>query len=241
MSLFRLGILKNRGQERMKHMEWPDKAGFIIAAPGFKYIGITGVIALLAMGIGGYIPGGLALCLFVFVCWFFRDPERNIPPESNALVSPADGKVISIETIEESTVVTGSCIRVSIFMNVFNVHVNRVPMDGVVENVTYFPGKFFNASLDKASEHNERNALVIKTDQGSVYGVVQIAGLIARRIVCRVQPGERLERGRRYGMIRFGSRLDLHLPLETDIVVTLGQNVSAGSSIVGYLNREQNK
>ena len=126
-------------------------------------------------------------------------------------------------------------------MNVFNVHVNRVPMDGVVEKVTYFPGKFFNASLDKASEHNERNALVIKTPQGSIYGVVQIAGLIARRIVCRVQPGDRLERGRRYGMIRFGSRLDLHLPLDTDIAVTLGQKVSAGSSIVGYLNQEQGK
>ena len=225
----------------MKNMKWPDKAGFIIAAPGFKYIGITGVIAALAMGLGGYIPGGGAFCLFVFVCWFFRDPERKIPPESHALVSPADGKVISIETIENSTVVNGSCIRVCIFMNVFNVHVNRVPMDGVVEKVTYFPGKFFNASLDKASEHNERNALVIKSPQGAVYGVVQIAGLIARRIVCRVQPGDRLERGRRYGMIRFGSRLDLHLPLDTDIAVTLGQKVSAGSSIVGYLNQEQGK
>ena len=219
-------------------MEWPDNAGFIIAAPGFKYIGIAGVIAGLAMGLGGYIFGGLAFCLFAFVCWFFRDPERKIPPESHALVSPADGKVISIETIEDSTVVSGSCIRVCIFMNVFNVHVNRVPMGGVVEKVTYFPGKFFNASLDKASEYNERNALVIKTPQGLVYGVVQIAGLIARRIVCRVQPGDRLERGRRYGMIRFGSRLDLHLPLDTDLAVTLGQKVSAGSSIVGYLSQE---
>jgi phosphatidylserine decarboxylase len=225
----------------MKDMKWPDEAGFFIAAPGFKYIGITGVIAALALGLGGPIPGGLALCLFAFVCWFFRDPERDIPPESNALVSPADGKVISIETIADSTVVNGSCLRVCIFMNVFNVHVNRVPMDGVVEKVTYFPGKFFNASLDKASEHNERNALVIRTPQGAVYGVVQIAGLIARRIVCRVQSGDRLERGRRYGMIRFGSRLDLHLPLDTDIAVTLGQKVSAGTSIVGYLSQEQRK
>jgi len=223
----------------MKKREWPDRAGFIIAAPGFKYIGITGVVAALALGVGGIIPGGLALAVFAFVCWFFRDPDREIPPESHALVSPADGKVISIETIPGSTVVSGSCIRVCIFMNVFNVHVNRVPMEGVVEKVTYYPGKFFNASLDKASEHNERNALVIRTPQGAVYGVVQIAGLIARRIVCRVQPGDSLERGRRYGMIRFGSRLDLHLPLDMDIAVTLGQKVSAGTSIVGYLNQAQ--
>ncbi|SMC46219.1 phosphatidylserine decarboxylase [Desulfocicer vacuolatum DSM 3385] len=225
----------------MKDIKWPEKAGFIIAAPGFKYIGIAGVIAALAMGLGGAVSGGIGLGLFAFVCWFFRDPERTIPPQSNALVSPADGKVISIETIENSTVVSGSCIRVCIFMNVFNVHVNRVPMGGKVEKVTYFPGKFFNASLDKASEHNERNALVIKTPQGAVYGVVQIAGLIARRIVCHIKPGDRLERGKRYGMIRFGSRLDLHLPLNTNIAVTLGQKVSAGSSIVGYLGREHEK
>ena len=219
----------------MKADRWPEKAGFFIAAPGFKYIGIIGVITALAMWWGGLVTGGIALCLLGFVCWFFRDPEREIPPDASALVSPADGRVIRIETLTDSTVVDGPCLLVCIFMNVFNVHVNRVPMDGVVERATYFPGKFFNASLDKASEHNERNALVIRTPQGGIYGVVQIAGLIARRIVCRVQPGHHLERGRRYGMICFGSRLDLHLPLNTDIAVTMGQKVSAGSSIVGYL------
>ncbi len=224
----------------MESNRWPDKAGFFIAAPGFKYIGIAGVITAMALWLGGSVFGGIALFVFAFVCWFFRDPEREIPVDVNALVSPADGRVISIETLTDSTVVDGPCLRVCIFMNVFNVHVNRVPMGGVVEKVTYFPGKFFNASLDKASEYNERNALVIRTPGGAVYGVVQIAGLIARRIVCRVQPGHRLERGRRYGMICFGSRLDLHLPLDTDIAVTVGQKVSAGSSIVGYLNRETN-
>ena len=223
----------------MKSDKWPDKADFFIAAPGFKYIGIAGVITAIVLWLGGPVFGGIAFFVFCYVCWFFRDPQRDIPSDINALVSPADGKVISVETLADSTVIDGSCLRVCIFMNIFNVHVNRVPMGGVVEKSTYFPGKFFNASLDKASEHNERNALVIKTPGGAVYGVVQIAGLVARRIVCGVQPGNHLEKGRRYGMICFGSRLDLHLPLDTDIAVTVGQKVSAGSSIVGYLRGEK--
>ena len=219
----------------MKGSGWPEKAGFIIAAPGFKFIGLAGVVTGFAFWAGGAVPGTLALFFLMFVCWFFRDPQRVIPPGDRTVVSPADGRVVAITPLETSAVLDSPCVRISIFMSVFNVHVNRVPLSGVVEKTAYYPGKFLNASLDKASEHNERNVLVIKTPSGQVYGVVQIAGLIARRIVCPVRPGEALVRGRRYGMIRFGSRLDLYLPPETDIAVTIGDRVVAGSSPVGHL------
>ncbi len=181
------------------------------------------------------MPGVAALALTAFVCWFFRDPDRLIPGEVNALVSPADGRVVKAEAVMENDYVDGPCTMVSIFMNVFNVHVNRVPFTGTVDRAVYFPGKFFNASLDKASKDNERNALVIRTDQGRYYGVVQIAGLVARRIVCDVKPGDTLVRGDRYGMICFGSRLDLYLPTDTRICVKVGERVSAGASTIGFL------
>ena len=186
---------------------------------------------------GWTVMGFLALGPSLFVCWFFRDPDRVIPRDPHAIVSPADGRVVKVAREETNPYREGPCTKVSIFMNVFNVHVNRVPMGGVVEKVAYFPGKFINASLDKASEDNERNALVIKTPAGYSYTVVQIAGLIARRIVCRVGKGDHLERGRRYGMICFGSRLDLHLPLETEIAVALGDKVKAGSSVIGVMEQ----
>lgn len=222
----------------MKKEKWPEGARGVIAAPGLKYIGMAGVITGLIFWFGGIVAGGVALLPFLFVCWFFRDPERQIPLGEDAIVSPADGRVIRITPLPACDVMSDPCIRVSIFMNVFNVHVNRVPLSGVVEKATYHPGKFFNASLDKASEHNERNSLVIKTPSGALYGVVQIAGLIARRIVCRVKPGDTLERGHRYGMICFGSRLDVYLPPDTDIAVTIGQKVSAGASVVGKLSKK---
>lgn len=221
----------------MKNEKWPEGAGGVIAAPGLKYIGIAGVFTGFVFWFGGIFAGSVALLPFLFVCWFFRDPERQIPSGDDTIVSPADGRVIRITPVASSEVMPEPCIRVSIFMNVFNVHVNRIPLSGVVEKAIYYPGKFFNASLDKASEHNERNALVIKTPSGALYGVVQIAGLIARRIVCRVKPGDIMERGRRYGMICFGSRLDVYLPPDTDIAVTIGQKVSAGASVVGYLGK----
>ncbi|MBI9092179.1 MAG: phosphatidylserine decarboxylase family protein [Desulfobacterium sp.] len=221
--------------KNVNDLKWPAKADFPFARPGFVYIAAACMVAGLLFLVGWTVAGVMASCVAAFVCWFFRDPDRVIPQEKGALVSPADGRVIVAERVETNDYVEGPCLQVSIFMNVFNVHVNRVPFTGVVERAQYFPGKFFNASLDKASKDNERNALVIKTEAGKRYGVVQIAGLVARRIVCKVEKGETLTRGDRYGMICFGSRLDLYLSEDTALAVQLGEKVSAGSSIIGYL------
>jgi phosphatidylserine decarboxylase len=216
--------------------KWPAKADLPVAGPGLVFIGLgCGVTGLLFL-LGWQVAAWPALALTLFTVWFFRDPDRRIPPESDVVVSPADGKVIIAGPASGSAYVDGPCIKVSIFMNVFNVHVNRVPFSGTVDRVEYHPGKFFNASLDKASEHNERNALVVRTASGVRYAVVQIAGLIARRIVCAIGPGDALERGRRYGMIRFGSRLDLYLPADTRLRVAVGDRVKAGATIIGTLS-----
>lgn len=224
-----------KGMKNLNDLKWPAKADFPFARPGFVYIAAACMVTASFFLMGWTVLGVIASCVSAFICWFFRDPDRVIPQESGALVSPADGRVVIAERVETNDYVDGPCLQVSIFMNVFNVHVNRVPFTGVVEHAEYFPGKFFNASLDKASKDNERNALVIRTEAGKLYGVVQIAGLIARRIVCKVKKGESLTRGNRYGMICFGSRLDLYLPEDTALEVQLGENVSAGSSIIGYL------
>ena len=151
------------------------------------------------------------------------------------MVSPADGRVVVAGKMETSPFYDGPCQKISIFMSVFNVHINRIPYDGMVEKIDYHPGKFLNASLDKASDDNERNAVFIQTDKGSRFCVVQIAGLIARRIICQVQAGERVRSGQRFGLICFGSRLDIYLPSEAVVAVTVGEKVTAGTSIVGYL------
>ena len=167
--------------KNLNDLKWPAKADFPFARPGFVYIAAACLVTGLLFLVGWTVPGVLSACVATFVCWFFRDPDRDIPQDEGALVSPADGRVVVAERVETNDYVEGPCLQVSIFMNVFNVHVNRVPFTGVVERAKYFPGKFFNASLDKASKDNERNALVIRTEAGRRYGVVQIAGLIARR------------------------------------------------------------
>lgn len=214
---------------------WPATADFPIARPGIPFVCMACIATGLLFFVGWSAAAWVGVLITAFVCWFFRDPERVVPEDPKALVSPADGKIIIAEAVETNPYIDGACVKVSIFMNVFNVHVNRVPFSGTVEKTTYFPGRFFNASFDKASEENERNALVIRTDSGLIYGVVQIAGLVARRIVCKVKKGDSLERGRRYGMIRFGSRLDLYLPEDVELSVSVGDKVSAGSSVVGFL------
>ena len=210
-----------------------------VAVPGLIFIFASGIITGLLFYFAWAVPGCIALFLTGFICWFFRDPERFIPKQEGAIVSPADGKVIVIEKVTDGEYVDNEALKVSIFMNVFNVHVNRVPFDGVVQEIKYTPGKFFNASLDKASEFNERSALTIKTKAGYTFKVVQIAGLIARRIVCKIEENTFLRRGDRYGMIRFGSRLDLYLPCDTKVVVSKGQKVKAGSSILGYFKEKE--
>ncbi len=220
--------------KNVKDSEWPAKADFPIARPGFNYICAACILTGLLFFVGWNTAGIFSLGVSVFICWFFRDPDRLLPEDEHAVVSPADGKVIVSEVIEENQYIEGACVKVSIFMNVFNVHVNRVPFNGKVEKVLYFPGKFVNASFDKASDDNERNALVVLCENGRRYAVVQIAGLIARRIVCPVKEDDILKRGERYGMIRFGSRLDLYLPVDTGIQVSIGDKVKAGKSVIGY-------
>lgn len=219
----------------MDQTKWPARAVLPIAQPGLKYIFITILLTGMLFYSGRVLSAWIGLGITVFVCWFFRDPDRDIPGDEKSLVAPADGKVIIIEKLESCDYLPDPCIKVSIFMNVFNVHVNRVPFDGVVETVQYHPGKFMNASFDKASIHNERNAVMIKTDNGANFAVVQIAGLIARRIVNCVKKGEKVKKGDRYGMIQFGSRLDLYLPFDFDVAVSVGDKTSAGSTIIGKM------
>ncbi|NWH06016.1 phosphatidylserine decarboxylase family protein [Desulfobacter latus] len=219
----------------MDNSKWPAKAVLPIAMPGVKYV----VASVLVTGIlfySGFLKTGiLALLITLFITWFFRDPERRVPEGADLLVSPADGKVIVVEYNAQCEYMDDPCQKVSIFMNVFNVHVNRIPFSGIVEKVQYHPGTFVNASFDKASVHNERNALVIKTDNDSRYVCVQIAGFIARRIVNCVKIREHVHKGDRYGMIQFGSRLDLYLPMGFEILVRPGDKTSAGSSVIGRM------
>ncbi|MEA2064337.1 MAG: phosphatidylserine decarboxylase family protein [Gemmatimonadota bacterium] len=173
--------------------------------------------------------------LALFSLYFFRDPERRVPQGASLVVSPADGRVLGIEDVEEKDFFQGPATRVSIFMSVFDVHVNRAPVSGNVCYRKYRPGKFFNASLDKASSDNESLGLGLEGPDSVKVLVRQIAGLIARRIVCRAGEGTALERGQRYGMIRFGSRLEVYLPPGACWQVSAGDRVTAGESIIARL------
>ncbi len=208
----------------------PSQSAFPIARAGYPFIFAavfaTMVFALLDMA----VPALLGLFAAAFICWFFRDPDRLIPNGDDLIVSPADGKVIKIEDVDETPYFDGPCKRISVFMSVFNVHVNRAPHEGTIRRITYYPGKFFSANLDKASAENEHNALLLESPAGKYVGFVQIAGLVARRIKCAVQEGDAIGRGQRFGMICFGSRLDIYLPRSTEIKVGIGEKVQAGSS-----------
>ncbi len=172
--------------------------------------------------------------LFIFVLQFFRDPPRPIPSEPGAVLSPAHGKVVAIGEVDDPYL-KRRAYRISIFMNVFSVHSNRTPVGGVVRGRWYYPGRFFNAAMDKASLENERNALWIRTVSGIDVVVVQIAGLIARRILCYVEKGDPVAGGERYGFIRFGSRVDVYLPPDARVDVKLGQWVQAGSVVIARM------
>ncbi len=225
----------------MTKFSWPEKPGmtaYPIARPGFPYIGVAAFTTILLAVIGFSSLSFISLLITFFICFFFRDPDRVIQDKKGAISSPADGKVIFAETIDENPYFEGACKKISIFMSVFNVHVNRVPYNGTITDIQYYPGKFVNANLDKASSANERNALVIETEEGYRYATVQVAGLIARRIICGVQAGDVVKRGTRFGLICFGSRLDIYLPPETNLSVNVGEKVQAGTSILGYMKDE---
>ena len=189
--------------------------------------------ALFWVGLKGFASAVLAVMLFV--AFFFRNPERAVPSGEGLLVSPADGRVLNVEEVRLDGLLQGTYRKVSIFMNVFNVHVNRVPHSGRVERIEYHAGKFFSADLDKASADNERNTVLIRTKEGKAFLTIQIAGLIARRIVCWVGEGMEVVRGQRFGLICFGSRLEVVLPLDSKILVQAGQKVRAGETPLGVL------
>uniref|UniRef100_I2Q3I3 Phosphatidylserine decarboxylase proenzyme n=1 Tax=Desulfovibrio sp. U5L TaxID=596152 RepID=I2Q3I3_9BACT len=204
---------------------------FGLARDGWPIIGLFALAALVAALLRWPVPAVVLLLLTAFSLNFFRDPDRAAPTGEGLAVAPADGVVCKMG--EASDPLTGEMRQVvCIFMNVFNVHVNRSPVDGTVTEVRYIPGKFVNASLDKASVDNERNVLGIRDADGGQWSVVQIAGLIARRIVCKAGPGDRLSRGERYGMIKFGSRLDVYLPHGYLPAVTMGQKTTAGLTVL---------
>ena len=182
--------------------------------------------------------GWVGVGLTVWVYYFFRDPERVVPTEDGIMVSPADGIVSLLEpAVPPMELGLGSepMTRVSVFMSVFNCHVNRIPAAGRITTVAYHHGKFLNASLDKASEQNERNGITIELSDGRQYGVVQIAGLVARRIMCWSDEGSDTQRGERFGLIRFGSRLDIYLPSGAEPTVQIGQTMIAGETILARL------
>jgi len=170
----------------------------------------------------------------VFVLQFFRDPARSGSTAANAVLSPADGRIVVVEHTHDPYG-NREALKISVFMNVFNVHSNRSPVDGKVQSVEYFPGKFFNAALDKASLENERNAMVIQTESGHVVTATQVAGLVAKRILCYAKAGDILARGQRYGFIRFGSRVDVYLPPGSRPRVAIGDKVSATSTVLAEL------
>jgi phosphatidylserine decarboxylase len=205
----------------------------IIAREGWPFLAIS-----LALAVAATVWCALwsipLWIIFVFVLQFFRDPAREIPQQEGIVLSPADGRVIKVERTQDPYG-QREAILVSVFMNVFNVHSNRSPVDGTVQKVQYFPGKFVNADLDKASTDNERNAVVLTTNDGQTVTFVQVAGLIARRILCYIKVGDVLTRGQRYGFIRFGSRVDVYLPLTTTVKVAIGDKVSATTTILAKL------
>ena len=199
---------------------------FLVAAAG-----ITAAVAFL--GIPWLTVPVAVLAFFVF--WFFRDPERNSPLDDRLILSPADGKIVGVEEVSEDRFLKDRAVRVSIFLNVFNVHVNRVPCAGRILNIAYQPGRFLMAQKPDASIQNEQNAVLLETPRGQKILFIQIAGLIARRILCWVKEGDVVKQGNRFGMIRFGSRTDLYLPLSAKVSVKPGDCVKGGLTVIGEL------
>jgi phosphatidylserine decarboxylase len=205
---------------------WP-----YIAGPGFRFLAASVVLIFLSWPLDSGVLRGLGLLALAFFAYFFRDPERSIPSGPEAVVSPADGKVVYIDEVREERYLNAPARRIAIFMNVFDVHVNRAPVAGTITESEHRGGCFKAAWREDACTFNERQALVLEA-KGARVLVVQIAGLLARRIISYVQPGQFLEKGERLGMICFGSRVDLYLPLTAEILVKVGDRVKAGSSIV---------
>jgi phosphatidylserine decarboxylase len=206
----------------------------LIAREGWPFLTAALAAALLVTTMNGWLWALPLWLIFIFILQFFRDPARPVPQGEKLVLSPADGRVVAIVPARDPWL-DRDALKISVFMNVFNVHSNRSPVDGTVIKRWYHPGQFVNAALDKASTENERNALHIRSNHGYDITCVQVAGLIARRILCYVEAGAALARGQRYGFIRFGSRVDLYLPVETSVRVVIGEKVSATSTVLAEL------
>lgn len=208
---------------------------------GFVFVGIFALVTLIFFALWEPL-GWIGAVLTCWCVYFFRDPDRYVPTREGLVVATGDGVVTKIEAVTppaELGFEEDKLTRISIFLNVFNVHVNRVPIGGKITAIHYFPGKFLNASLDKASEDNERNSIVIQTDEGQRFAFVQIAGLVARRIICDVHEGQEVRTGERYGMIRFGSRCDIYLPKGVNPLVTVGQKTLGGETVIADLKSKE--
>ena len=218
-------------------MNHTEKRRSYIHPEGFKFAAISLSLSIILTTVSQIISV-IFFALTFFILWFFRDPKRNKPQDSNLIISSADGKVCLIDEAyppQETPLKEEKMKRICVFMNVFNVHVNRSPVQGDAQHIIYKTGQFFNASLDKASDKNERNSLVIKTENGTQIVVVQIAGLIARRILSFISPNHRLLQGERFGLIRFGARVDIYMPLDAIEKCKVGDKVIAGESILAAL------
>jgi len=212
----------------MRQNKWP------MAIEGLPFL-IPMVLLTVMLGILGWkVWMSLGILLSLFIAYFFRNPKREIPNLQNIILSPADGKVIHIGECEEDRFLKEKALKVSIFMSLFDVHLNRAPVSGKVLEKKYLPGQFLVASVEKSSLLNEQNAMILETEDRIKILLIQIAGLVARRIVCYAKAGDLLRKGEIFGLIRFGSRVDLYLPPEVKPIVRVGQHVKGGESIIGY-------
>jgi phosphatidylserine decarboxylase len=211
--------------------KWP------FAKEGIPFI-LAGCALIVIFSVFGFvIIPILASIITIFIIFFFRDPDRKSVSNPNAVLTPADGKILEIKHLKDVNNPLGQeALKVSIFMSVLSVHVNRIPIAATVKEVTYTPGRFFSANLDKASKYNENNRIILKTLDSRHIALVQIAGLIARRIACWIREDDVVDKGQRFGLIRFGSRVEVFLPADSQITVGLNQKVSAGKTIIGYLS-----
>jgi phosphatidylserine decarboxylase len=210
-------------------------AGIPIVREGLPFVAAAGTPAVAAGALGWTGLAAAFGAVALFTAWFFRNPKRSAPKSDRAVVAPGDGKIVEISEEPEPRFLKDKSVRVSIFLNIFDVHVNRIPCDGMVEQVAYQPGRFLVASRPEATLQNEQNALLIRAARGAKVLCVQIAGLIARRIVCWVAPGETVACGERFGLIRFGSRMDVYLPVGTKLSVKVGDHVKGGETLLGEL------
>lgn len=225
----------------MQPYDWadpPSRSAFPIARPGYPFIfaAAFATIVLALIGFGALAIVGLLATLFI--CYFFRDPDRATPVQKNAVISPADGRVVSARVVDKNPYLEGEegrWMKIGIFMSLFNVHVNRVPYAGIISAIKYYPGRFYSADKEIASMSNEQNAITLTTGDNQRITFVQIAGLVARRIICWVNERDPVVSGQRFGLICFGSRVDLYLPAETEVAVSAGDRVRGGATIIGYL------